>query len=181
MTLQDTCERALPMHRAQSLKDYLVYLKHLALYKFVSGHTAWKGVRDWGCGEGWERCARTHRAFRRRGGSRCGCRRTRAAEVRTRQSGVRHLRRAIFAIPRREFCDGRIEVIGHIPSVRRYLEEIVRDDYALALPRDLAPGDYRIEVGPYQYPALTRLIVKDASGIRLGNRLLLGETITVAQ
>jgi hypothetical protein len=72
-------------------------------------------------------------------------------------------------------------VIGHIPSVRIYLEEIVRDDYALALPRDLAPGDYKIEVGLYEYPALTRLIIKDASGITLGNRLLLGETITVAQ
>jgi ubiquinone/menaquinone biosynthesis C-methylase UbiE len=62
MTLHDTCERALPMHRAQSLKDYLVYLKHLALYKFVSGHTAWKGVRDWGCGEGYASDALAHTA-----------------------------------------------------------------------------------------------------------------------
>jgi hypothetical protein len=59
--------------------------------------------------------------------------------------------------------------------------EIVRDDYALALPRDLAPGDYKIEVGLYEYPALTRVIVKDASGMTLGNRLILSETITVAQ
>ena len=73
------------------------------------------------------------------------------------------------------------EVIGHIPSVRKYLGEIARDDYALALPRDLAPGDYKIEVGFYEYPALTRLVVKDASGMTLGSRLLLGETITVAQ
>ncbi len=57
--------------------------------------------------------------------------------------------------------------------------EIVRDDYDLALPRDLAPGEYAIEIGVYEYPALTRLIVQDASGTTLGNRLLLGEKIKV--
>ena len=72
-------------------------------------------------------------------------------------------------------------MIGYIPSVRKCLEEIVRDDYALALPRDLAPGDYRIEVGLYEYSALTRLIAKDAKGTTLGWQLILSETIRIAQ
>jgi hypothetical protein len=59
--------------------------------------------------------------------------------------------------------------------------EIVRDNYILSLPRDLAPGDYRIEVGLYEYPVLTRLIAKDANGTTLGNRLILNKTIRVAQ
>ncbi len=33
--LEDTKERALPGHPAQTREDYLVYLKHVALYDFA--------------------------------------------------------------------------------------------------------------------------------------------------
>ena len=49
--------------------------------------------------------------------------------------------------------------------------EMIRDDYALPLPRDLAAGEYRIEIGAYEYPSLTRLAVSDASGKALGDHL----------
>jgi hypothetical protein len=51
--------------------------------------------------------------------------------------------------------------------------ELIRDDYALALPRDLAPGTYGIEIGVYEYPSLARLAVSDASGKALGDHLIL--------
>lgn len=51
--LEDTKERALPRHHAQSLEDYLVYLKHVALYDFAKRFCARKIVLDLGCGEGY--------------------------------------------------------------------------------------------------------------------------------
>ncbi|MDE3091889.1 MAG: class I SAM-dependent methyltransferase [Chloroflexota bacterium] len=53
MTLADTRERALPAHEAQTLEDYLVYLKHVALYDFAAQYCAGKTVLDLGCGEGY--------------------------------------------------------------------------------------------------------------------------------
>jgi 4-amino-4-deoxy-L-arabinose transferase-like glycosyltransferase len=57
--------------------------------------------------------------------------------------------------------------------------EVIRDDYTLPLPRDLAPGEYTIEVGAYEYPSLTRLTVSDADGNRLGDHLILDSTVNV--
>lgn len=51
--LEDTKERALPGHPAQTLEDYLVYLKHVALYDFAKTSSAGKSVLDLGCGEGY--------------------------------------------------------------------------------------------------------------------------------
>jgi hypothetical protein len=50
---------------------------------------------------------------------------------------------------------------------------VIRDDYALALPSNLAPGEYRIEIGAYAYPSLTRLNVTGADGKPVGNSLIL--------
>ncbi len=51
--LANTKERALPTHATQSLEDYLVYLKHIALYKFVARYCKGNRVLDLGCGEGY--------------------------------------------------------------------------------------------------------------------------------
>ena len=59
--------------------------------------------------------------------------------------------------------------------------EIIRDDCALKLPADLAPGAYRIEIGLYEYPGLTRLVVSDASGRMLGNHWLLPDLVQLVQ
>ena len=59
--------------------------------------------------------------------------------------------------------------------------EIVRDDYALKLPADLAPGSYCIELGLYEYPRLARLPVADANGSPLGDHWVLPDSIQVVQ
>ncbi len=53
MALHDTKERALPAHPQQSTEDYLVYLKHVALYEFAKTFCIGKRVLDLGCGEGY--------------------------------------------------------------------------------------------------------------------------------
>ncbi len=53
--------------------------------------------------------------------------------------------------------------------------EIVRDDYAIPLPRDLKAGDYKVEVGLYEYPSLVRLPATDPAGNVLGDHLTLSE------
>ncbi|MCI0476606.1 MAG: hypothetical protein L0Y55_10195, partial [Anaerolineales bacterium] len=56
--------------------------------------------------------------------------------------------------------------------------EIVRDDYALALPRDLAPGEYRLAIGLYEYPSLIRARVQRGDK-EVGDYFLLDEIIRV--
>ncbi len=51
--LPNTKERALPAHTTQSLEDYLVYLKHVALYRFAARFCADRFILDLGCGEGY--------------------------------------------------------------------------------------------------------------------------------
>ena len=128
MTMRDTRERALPTHRAQSVEDYLVYLKHLALYKFVSSYTARKRVLDLGCGEGYGSDALAHTAHFVVATDRDG-----AAVLHARQKYAR--RNLAFVV-----CDAQglpfsaesfetvvsFEVIEHIPSVNKYLQEIKR-------------------------------------------------------
>ncbi|MCL4394237.1 MAG: glycosyltransferase family 39 protein [Chloroflexi bacterium] len=57
--------------------------------------------------------------------------------------------------------------------------EIVRDDYALELPSDLAPGTYRIEIGMYELASLNRLTISDASGKPLGNSWIMTDAVQV--
>lgn len=124
----DTRERALPMNGAQSLEDYLVYLKHLALYRFASRYVAGKRVLDLGCGEGYGSDALAHTAHLVVAADR---------DVDT----VMHARQK-YARANLSFvvCDAQVlpfcaesfatiislEVIEHIPNVRKYLEEIRR-------------------------------------------------------
>ncbi len=46
---------------------------------------------------------------------------------------------------------------GTYPTLLWDAGEIVRDDYTLTLPSDLASGEYRIAIGLYEYPSLVRL------------------------
>ncbi len=66
---------------------------------------------------------------------------------------------------------------GAYPTTIWDAGEIVRDDYALALPRDLAPGEYRIAIGLYAYPSLARLPVQDARGQSAGDHVVLDDQI----
>jgi hypothetical protein len=68
---------------------------------------------------------------------------------------------------------------GAYPTSIWDVGEIVRDDYALELPRDLAPGDYTIGLGMYEYPSLIRLNVTGAAGNPVGDHLTLDETVQV--
>lgn len=128
MTLLDTRERALPLHMAQSLEDYLVYLKHLALYKFVLSYTTSKRVLDLGCGEGYgsDTLARTAQFI--------------VAADRDVNAVIHAQKKYARANLAFVVCDGQalpfraesfetvvsFEVIEHIPKVQRYLEEIKR-------------------------------------------------------
>lgn len=55
--------------------------------------------------------------------------------------------------------------------------EVVRDNYALVLPRDVPAGVYRIVVGLYQWPSMERLPLNGPEGLRVSepNLLLLGQ------
>ncbi|MCI0478774.1 MAG: class I SAM-dependent methyltransferase [Anaerolineales bacterium] len=126
--MPDTRARVLPMHRAQSLEDYLVYLKHLALYKFVSSYTARKRVLDLGCGEGYGSDALAHTAH-----FVVAAARDVNVVAHARQKYVRA--NLAFVICDAQYLPFRaesfatvisFEVIEQIPSVRKYLEEIKR-------------------------------------------------------
>jgi 2-polyprenyl-3-methyl-5-hydroxy-6-metoxy-1,4-benzoquinol methylase len=116
------------MHRAQSAEDYLVYLKHLALYKFVSSYTTRKRALDLGCGEGYGSDALAHTAH-----FIVATDRDVAAVMHARQKYARG--NLGFVACDAQFLPFRaesfetvvsFEVIEHIPSVRKYLEEIKR-------------------------------------------------------
>lgn len=49
--------------------------------------------------------------------------------------------------------------------------EVIEDPIPLALPHDLAPGDYRLLVGLYQPPDGARLPLRDAAGAVVGDHL----------
>jgi hypothetical protein len=52
--------------------------------------------------------------------------------------------------------------------------QIFVDPYRLALPQDLPPGDYRLEVGMYGMTSHRRFPVVDVSGNLAGDRVILG-------
>jgi ubiquinone/menaquinone biosynthesis C-methylase UbiE len=153
MTLRDTHERALPAHEAQSLEDYLVYLKHVALYKFVLRHVARKRVLDLGCGEGYGSDALAHTAHF-------------VAAADSNLAVVTHARqkytRANLAFI---VCDAQhlpfraatfetvisFEVIEHVPNARAYLEEIRRVNTAQGVVIVSTPNR-RLRLLPFQKP-----------------------------
>lgn len=128
MTLLDTRERASPLYAAQSLEDYLVYLKHLALYQFVLPYTVGKRTLDLGCGEGYGSDALAHTAR-----FVVAADRDTRAVMRARQKYARGNLAFVVcdaqALPFRNASFDTLvsfEVIEHIPNVRKYLEEMRR-------------------------------------------------------
>jgi mannosyltransferase len=70
---------------------------------------------------------------------------------------------------------------GSLPTDRWAVGQGVRDNYALTVPADAAPGPYVLETGMYRLEDLTRLPVRDPdSGLPLGDRVLLGTVEVVA-
>jgi 4-amino-4-deoxy-L-arabinose transferase-like glycosyltransferase len=66
---------------------------------------------------------------------------------------------------------------GAYPTSIWDVGEIVRDDYALELPRDLMLGEYRLVVGLYEYPSLERLSVSNREGTIVQDRWLLERVV----
>jgi len=153
MTLRDTRERALPAPQTQTLEDYLVYLKHLALYKFVSSYTARKRVLDLGCGEGYGSDALAHTA-RLVVAADCDG----AAVAHARQKYTRANLAFVVcdaqALPfRAESFETVVsfEVIEHIPNARQYLEEIKRVNAAAGISIISTPNRL-LRLLPFQKP-----------------------------
>lgn len=53
MNLEPTGERMLTEHYRSSPEDYVIYLLHMATYRFAMRHTAGMRVLDYGCGSGY--------------------------------------------------------------------------------------------------------------------------------
>jgi SAM-dependent methyltransferase len=128
MTLQDTRERALPAHAAQTLEDYLVYLKHAAMYAFAQAFVADKRVLDLGCGEGYGSAILVRAA---RFVVAADYDRDAVAHAARKYAGARLAFVVCDAqrLPFRRAVFGAIisyEVIEHIPNVSAYLNEIKR-------------------------------------------------------
>lgn len=69
---------------------------------------------------------------------------------------------------------------GTLPTNRWFAGEYVTDDYALPLPKDLAPGSYQLQVGMYDEHSNVRVPLKDANNVPLAdNGVTLGDTIVV--
>lgn len=64
---------------------------------------------------------------------------------------------------------------GLYPTSLWGAREIIPDDYTIALVRDLKAGDYKLEIGLYEYPSLVRLTATDAKGKVLGDHLTIAE------
>ncbi|MCX7841204.1 MAG: hypothetical protein N2559_17335 [Anaerolineae bacterium] len=68
---------------------------------------------------------------------------------------------------------------GAYPTSIWDVGEIVRDEYVLDLPSGLAPGEYRLVIGLYEYPSLTRVAVQNVDGEANSDYLLFDEIIRV--
>jgi hypothetical protein len=55
--------------------------------------------------------------------------------------------------------------------------EIIRDDYGLSLPKGLSDGEYKIEIGAYEYPSMTRLQIVDTNSKNIGDHLILDTSV----
>lgn len=151
MTLENTRERALPWHAAQTLDDYLVYLKHVALYDFAAAFVAQKRVLDLGCGEGYG--ARAHAQ---------NARMVVAADYDA--DAVAHAAR-VYAAPNLAFvvCDAQrlpfvrrafdaatsFEVIEHVPDARAYADELARVTASVTL---ISTPNRAMRLLPFQKP-----------------------------
>lgn len=151
MTLADTGERALPAHSTQSLEDYLVYLKHLALYKFAARYVAWQRVLDLGCGEGYGSDALAHAAHFIVAADRDGNVVTHAQRKYTRANLAFVVCDAQHLPFRRSSFDAVVsfEVIEHMLDVPRYLAEIRRVNAGVTL---LSTPNRRLRLLPFQKP-----------------------------
>jgi SAM-dependent methyltransferase len=151
MMLENTRERALPQHHAQTLEDYLVYLKHVALYDFAKTFCAQKIVLDLGCGEGYGSAALAP-----------GARYTIAADNSfdaVAHASVKYARANLAFV----VCDAQwlpfrsdafdvvisFEVIEHIGNVRAYLDEIKRVNVGIAL---ISTPNRLLRLLPFQKP-----------------------------
>jgi Protein O-mannosyl-transferase TMEM260-like len=71
---------------------------------------------------------------------------------------------------------------GDLPTDRWLAGEYVTDDYTVALPGGLAPGDYRVEIGMYSPDTLVRVAAVDGSGAPLpDNRVLLNTVVPISK
>jgi hypothetical protein len=68
---------------------------------------------------------------------------------------------------------------GACPTTSWVAGEVLADEYAIAVPADAAPGEYRLEIGLYDGATQQRLPVFDAQGQPAGDRLLLGQVVQV--
>lgn len=70
---------------------------------------------------------------------------------------------------------------GARPTTGWVANEFIADNYELALPANLAPGKYQIEIGWYDAmdPAFARLQLLDDKGAGAGDHVILNTTITV--
>jgi hypothetical protein len=66
---------------------------------------------------------------------------------------------------------------GAYPTSIWDVGEIIRDEYVLSLPKDLPAGEYKIEIGAYEYPSLVRVQIIDASGKNIGDHLILDASV----
>jgi hypothetical protein len=62
---------------------------------------------------------------------------------------------------------------GRYPTSLWDAGEVIADSCEITIPRDIAPGEYPIEVGMYFLPTLERLPVANETGQPLGDRVLL--------
>jgi hypothetical protein len=69
---------------------------------------------------------------------------------------------------------------GTYPTSSWEQDEIVTDSYSLMLPPDLAPGEYRLAVGMYDWPGLQRLSVYETGRHQPEDQLLLPTTVRIA-
>ena len=69
-------------------------------------------------------------------------------------------------------------VAGFRPTSAWEPGELIRDNYGLALPADLPPGDYQLITGLYLPATMERLVVSTTAGAQLDDYVLL-DIITV--
>ncbi len=71
----------------------------------------------------------------------------------------------------------RLPVGGFRPTSTWQPDEVIVDNYGLALPTDLAPGRYRLIAGLYLPASMERQMVTSDDGVLLGDHVALGEVI----
>jgi hypothetical protein len=71
---------------------------------------------------------------------------------------------------------------GNLPTDQWLTGEYVGDEYTLAIPADVQPGNYRIEIGMYSPGTGVRIPASDSSGAPLpDDRVLLGTPVRIAR